>query len=95
MSGIPDLSSGLAFWQDTVLRKLAHAFEYLVLFFLTDQVFGRGKRGWAAAFAVLFAVSDEFHQSFVPGRAFAVYDIGIDSLGVAIGYFFGKQKVGT
>ncbi len=34
---------------------------------------------------VLYAASDEFHQSFVPGRGPSIVDIGIDSLGVLTG----------
>ncbi|MBO7376468.1 MAG: VanZ family protein, partial [Clostridia bacterium] len=34
---------------------------------------------------VLFAVSDEIHQIFVPGRAFEISDIVTDSAGVLIG----------
>jgi len=36
-------------------------------------------------FCFLYAVSDEVHQIFVPGRAFAVGDIIIDTLGAALG----------
>ena len=32
-----------------------------------------------------FALSDEWHQSFVPGRVFSVADLGADAVGVAIG----------
>ena len=34
---------------------------------------------------VLYAASDEFHQSFVPGRSPSIVDVGIDSLGVLTG----------
>lgn len=37
------------------------------------------------AFSVLYAVSDEVHQIFVPGRSFEAVDIGFDALGVACG----------
>ena len=33
----------------------------------------------------LYAASDEFHQSFVPGRGPSIIDVGIDSLGVFTG----------
>ena len=35
-------------------------------------------------FCVLYAATDEFHQSFVGGRGPSVRDVGIDSLGVLI-----------
>lgn len=34
---------------------------------------------------VLYALSDEFHQSFVPGRNSALIDVGIDLIGAAVG----------
>ena len=34
---------------------------------------------------VTYAASDEFHQSFVPGRGPSIIDVGIDSLGVLTG----------
>jgi hypothetical protein len=38
----------------------------------------------AALLALLFAASDEFHQTFVPTRGGTVWDVLIDSLGVGI-----------
>ena len=35
---------------------------------------------------VLFAISDEIHQLFVPGRFASVLDAGLDFLGIGIGY---------
>ena len=39
----------------------------------------------AVAISVVYALSDEFHQSFVPGRASEAKDLMIDALGSAIG----------
>ncbi len=36
----------------------------------------------------VFALTDEFHQSFVPNRTASVLDIGIDCLGAVIAAFF-------
>jgi hypothetical protein len=38
----------------------------------------------AALLALLFAASDEFHQTFVPTRGGTVWDVLIDSLGVGL-----------
>lgn len=38
----------------------------------------------AAALALLFAASDEFHQTFVPTRGGTIWDVLIDSLGVGL-----------
>ncbi|NVM23269.1 MAG: VanZ family protein [Desulfobacterales bacterium] len=34
---------------------------------------------------VLFAVSDEIHQSFIPGRTASCTDVGLDVLGICLG----------
>jgi VanZ family protein len=38
----------------------------------------------AATVGILFALSDEYHQTFVPGRGGTLRDVGIDGLGVAL-----------
>ena len=101
LSSIPHLNSGLGKW-DFVLRKGAHVFEYTVLTTLLLRAFKRTwhewtwRRAWitAAIIAVLYALSDEFHQSFVPGRGPSVHDVLIDSVGVIIAIqFFKRMKL--
>jgi VanZ family protein len=81
-SSVPDLGTGLGGW-DLVLRKLAHAAEYALLGALLVRATGRG--GLAFILAVLYASSDEIHQTFVEGRVGAVHDVAIDAVGAAIG----------
>ena len=73
------------------IRKLGHFTEYLILSVLLYRAL-RGGRRWslqAAATAVvvagLYAVLDEFHQLFVPGRTAAASDCLIDVSGAAAG----------
>lgn len=77
---------------DLVLRKLAHIGEYFVL---TRLYLGAILRGgpktqarrplfWAAALAIAFAATDEFHQTFVPTRNGTPIDVGIDAMGVLV-----------
>ena len=40
---------------------------------------------WAWGIGILYAGSDEFHQTFVSGRGPALLDVGIDSCGVIAG----------
>lgn len=40
---------------------------------------------------VLFAVSDEIHQSFVPGRSASLMDIGLDLVGILAGLALFRQ----
>jgi VanZ family protein len=81
-SSVPDLGTGLGTW-DLVLRKIAHAAEYAVLGALLFRAIGR--TGLAFGLGVLYAASDEIHQSFVPGRLGSPLDVVIDGAGVAVG----------
>ena len=40
---------------------------------------------WVMALALAYALFDEFHQSFVPGRTASMFDITVDSIGSLIG----------
>jgi VanZ family protein len=82
LSSIPDLGTGLGGW-DLVLRKVAHAGEYAVLGALLLRATARP--GVAFALGVLYAISDEVHQSFVQGREGSPLDVALDSVGVAVG----------
>jgi len=83
-SSVPSLGTGLGTW-DLVLRKLAHLSEYAVLGALLQRALSRP---WLAVLVGgLYALSDEIHQHFVPGRHAAWYDVVIDTIGVTIGVF--------
>lgn len=41
---------------------------------------------------LLYALSDEFHQIFVPGRSGSLIDAGIDFIGILIGTFIYDRK---
>lgn len=75
----------------TFVRKNAHFFAYLILgvltFYALLQSGAKRVRGAFIAFsiAVLYAISDETHQLFIPGRSGEVRDVFIDSSGAAVG----------
>lgn len=79
---------------DYIVRKNAHAFMYMVLAFLVSSIlFLYNKRGKDAIVYILFiclfyAITDEFHQSFVPQRSSLVSDILVDFGGALIGVTF-------
>ena len=85
LSSIPDLKSGLETFWDTILRKMAHMVEYGIFFLLLARAIKK-PLVWSIIFSILYAISDEFHQSFIPGRHMALLDICFDSTGVLIGY---------
>ena len=44
-----------------------------------------GRAGLAVGLGTLYAVSDEVHQSFVPGRLGSPLDVALDAVGVLVG----------
>jgi VanZ family protein len=78
-----DLGTGLGAW-DTVLRKAAHMAEYGLLWLLWWRAFEYRRPAAAVAITFAYAVSDEWHQTFVSGRHGTPWDVAIDMAGVAI-----------
>jgi VanZ family protein len=89
LSSIPDLGTGLGGW-DVLLRKLAHAAEFAILGALLVRALRRP--GWAVALGIAYAVSDELHQSFVPGRQGSALDVALDSVGVVVGAVLAARR---
>ncbi len=88
LSSVPDLGTGLGDW-DLVLRKLAHVGEYAVLGLLLARALGREVAAFAAG--VAYAVTDELHQHFVPGRQAAARDVAVDAAGVLVGTLVARK----
>ncbi len=69
--------------------KLAHFVEYGGLGVLVAgglrNVNTPHARWWAWVVVVLYAIGDEIHQAFVPGRTSLVTDVAIDALGGILG----------
>ncbi|MBU5485758.1 VanZ family protein [Clostridium sp. MSJ-11] len=84
-----------------IVRKNAHFFIYLGLGVLTINFLKRrGVKGYksiifALLICILYAISDEVHQIFVPGRAAQVKDVIIDSAGACFGIllYIGLGKI--
>lgn len=78
---------------DFVFKKTAHVFVYFVLFLLIHRAMHSlhikniiQASFVALFFSILYAFSDEFHQSFVPGRTSTIRDLLYDSLGISIAW---------
>ena len=68
---------------DLLVKKGAHMVAYALLALLARRA--GLELGPAAVLAAVYAVSDEFHQTFIPGRNGTVADVLIDLVGVALG----------
>lgn len=74
-------------WADRLMKKGGHMTGYglLALSFWHALEWRRDRRWLAWLLAVLYAATDEFHQSFVPGRNPSVWDVAaFDSLGALV-----------
>jgi hypothetical protein len=80
-------STGEHPWWEVIIRKLGHVSGYALLTGLWWWTL-RGVTARplliAVCIALVYACTDEFHQSFVHGRTGTPVDVGIDAIGMAI-----------
>lgn len=89
LSSQPDLPQAPNELTDLAIKKGLHAFEYgvlAVLFWraLRHQGWPRRVGALAWGLSALYALSDELHQTFVPGRTGRPLDVAVDWLGAAL-----------
>lgn len=76
---------------EVIIRKLAHFSIYTILGLLlmglisTYNIEEKKRIYITMIIGILYASSDEIHQSFIPGRSAQVTDVMIDTIGVASG----------
>ena len=87
LSSIPYLRITQAWW-DHLARKAAHMAVYGVLARLLARALSESSLWswrkifiWSLLLTGLYACSDEYHQSFVPGRGPSAVDVAIDTAG--------------
>lgn len=87
LSSQPQLPSPPDPLADLIFKKGAHFTVYAVLAVLLLRALPPGRWVWSVAWAlaVLYAASDEWHQSFVPGRHPQPTDVLIDAAGATAG----------
>ena len=85
----PSISEGGLALVHALIRKASHFVEYAILALLTARAFRTSAREFlrnhwfavALTFVAVYALSDEFHQSFVSSRTASIYDCLIDTAG--------------
>ncbi|MCW1948934.1 MAG: VanZ family protein, partial [Candidatus Shapirobacteria bacterium] len=75
---------GDSYWYRFLILKTFHLVEYAVLFILIN--FALNQNFYSIIAAYLYGISDEFHQSFTPGRLPKFTDTLIDLVGILIGF---------
>ena len=84
---LPSASTGTILLIHGLIRKAAHFTNYAVLFWLLIRGPMVGRPYAALGFCVAYAMLDEGHQIFVPGRTASLYDVALDSSGALFGRF--------
>jgi VanZ family protein len=81
---------------DTLAKKGGHFTGYglLALAYLHAFKYDQKRIRLAWLLSILYAVTDEFHQSFVPGRNASIYDVLIfDNLGAVFAlWLYSRQR---
>ena len=83
-------------WADRLVKKSGHIIGYGLLAFSYYFALGMDKKQrWLAwLLAILFALTDEYHQSFVFGRHASIWDVLIfDNLGALISLWIDSQRI--
>ena len=94
---VPGISEPALERVQLVVRKAGHIAEYAILSVLVCRTLtqpaadgGQGRRlamillaAWS--WAVVYAVTDEFHQSLVATRQGSLWDVAIDAVGAGLG----------
>jgi VanZ family protein len=83
---------------DALLKESLHLIEFAILYWLIAFAFMAHNK-WserasliAAVIAILYGLTDEIHQSFVPSRSATVIDFVKDVIGVTVSYLIAKRK---
>ncbi|MBP7774443.1 VanZ family protein [Candidatus Woesebacteria bacterium] len=95
-SALPSFSENIA---DFFFKKTAHVVTYLVLYILLFRGYKithphiKNEYRWIFPLTLTFmyAVIDEIHQTFTPGRYGTLRDIGFDMVGVSL-WFLRQYK---
>ena len=78
---------------ESIVRKIAHYSIYTLLgieimsFISTFTIKEFDRISFALIAGMIYAMIDEIHQAFVPGRGALITDVMLDSLGVMTGIF--------
>lgn len=87
LSAQPDLPHPATGWADLLVSSTAHFFMFAVLAVLWARTLQANPRArlLALALTLLYALSDELHQAFVPGRTPDPLDLLCDACGALLG----------
>lgn len=82
-----EITASTVHWQDFIIKKAAHMTEYFIfslLFYralVNSKVDSKKALMYVILLAFFYGLSDEFHQSYTPGRDPTLRDALIDTFG--------------
>ncbi|MDZ4228954.1 MAG: VanZ family protein [Patescibacteria group bacterium] len=87
-------------WLDFIVKKSAHITEYAILYWLVWRAWSnQGRLPLTRIFVtsllvtLVYSLSDEWHQTFVPGREGTLRDVGFDTLGMLVALTWLRNKL--
>lgn len=108
-SGVHKALNFISLFKFFPIRKVAHFSLYFLLFLLINSFVNNYVRSNIKCYiisfvvSVIYAISDEYHQTFIAGRSGCIKDVFIDTFGVLMAllvyniflYFRNKKKKGS
>jgi VanZ family protein len=93
-SSLPQLPRVEISFIDRIVKNGAHFLEYAILFILAKRAWTKEENSvwFAFIFTFIYALTDEFHQGFVPGRVPSVMDLGFDTLGMVFSFLITRKE---
>ena len=92
-SSLPTAPITKVYWREFVIKKSAHVVEYAIyatLMYRALKESGVDKKEagvYSVILAFIYGISDEFHQSFTPGRDPRLRDIFFDTMGASLAIY--------
>ncbi|MBZ5749109.1 VanZ family protein [Metabacillus rhizolycopersici] len=83
---------------DDLMKESLHLIEFAILYWLIVFAFMAHNKWseraslFAAIVAILYGLTDEIHQSFVPARSATLIDFIKDTIGVVVSYLIAKRR---
>lgn len=91
-------STSIIYWQDFIVKKTAHMLEYGIFALLLYRALRAYEMDETKAvilailFAGIYGLTDEFHQSFTPGREPRIRDVAFDTIGASLAMLAAWKK---
>ncbi len=87
-------------WPDFIVKKTAHVIEYAIFYWLLFRAVSQknkliNKKSFLLTLILIifYALTDEWHQTFIPGREGTLRDVGFDTIGGLFGLFQIKKNL--